>query len=102
VASRLILGAEVVSGAEAARLGIVQWAAEPAVLATEARARARRYAEMPRLAVDAAKKAIAAAGDPNANGFDVETDGARVLLQSPDTRALVAAFLAKSLSRQKK
>ncbi len=96
VALRLILGAEQVDGAEAERLGVVQWAVPAAELAETARAIAHRYAAVPAHAVQAAKACIAAATTLGADGFNEEVEQSRGLLQTPQTRELIAAFLARS------
>jgi enoyl-CoA hydratase len=96
IALRMILAAETISGDEAARVGLINWAVEETHVAEEARSRAQRYASMPRHAVAAAKAAITAATNPGADGFAVETEGVRALLQSRETRDLVAAFLART------
>ena len=93
-ALRLILGAEQVDGAEALRLGLVQWCVPAAELAAAAAAIARRYAAVPVHAVKAAKACIAAAANPAANGFSQEVEQTRGLLQTARTRELIAAFLA--------
>src|SRR5208282_2625339 len=93
-ALRLILGAEQVNGAEAERLGLVQWSAPAAELAETAAAIARRYAAVPSHAAKAAKACITAAADPAMNGFDTEVEQTRSLLQSARTRELIGAFLA--------
>jgi enoyl-CoA hydratase len=92
-ALRLILGAEQVDGAEALRLGLVQWCVPAADLAATAAAIAKRYAAMPVHAVTAAKACIAAADNPAVNGFNEEVEQTRGLLQSERTRDLIAAFL---------
>jgi enoyl-CoA hydratase len=91
---RLILGAEQVDGAEALRLGLVQWCVPAAELAAKAAAIARRYAALPVHAVEAAKACIVAADNPAANGFNEEVEQTRGLLQTARTRELIAAFLA--------
>jgi len=96
VALRLILGAEQVDGAEAEQLGLVQWAVPAAELAPTAGAIARRYAALPAHALQAAKACIAAATTPGADGFNEEVEQSRGLLQTPKTRELIAAFLARS------
>jgi len=93
-ALRLILGAEQVNGAEAERLGLVQWSAPAAELAETAAAIARRYAAVPSHAAKAAKACITAATNPAMNGFDTEVEQTRSLLQSARTRELIGAFLA--------
>jgi enoyl-CoA hydratase len=93
-ALRMILGAEQVDGAEALRLGLVQWCVPAAELAAAASAIAKRYAAMPVHAVTAAKACIAAAGNPAVNGFNEEVEQTRGLLQTERTRDLIGAFLA--------
>src|SRR5574340_1834443 len=93
VAIRLILGAELVDGREAQRLGIVQWAVDGDVEA-EARALAERLAGLPVQAYAAAKRCIAAArGD---DGFALERGGIRELIGTPETSALLERFIAKA------
>jgi enoyl-CoA hydratase len=91
---RLILGVEQVDGAEALRLGLVQWSVPAAELAAAAAAIAKRYAAVPVHAVKAAKACIAAATNPAANGFNEEVEQTRSLLQTDRTRELIGAFLA--------
>jgi enoyl-CoA hydratase/carnithine racemase len=93
-ALRLILGAEQVDGAEAVRLGLVQWSVPAADLATAAADIARRYAALPAHAAKAAKACIAAATAAGINGFDEELLQTRALLASDKTRDLIGAFLA--------
>lgn len=93
-ALRLILGAEQVGGAEALRLGLVQWSVPMADLAAEAAAIATRYAALPSHAAKAAKACITAATATGINGFDEELQQTRGLLSSEKTRYLVGAFLA--------
>ncbi|MFO1317967.1 MAG: enoyl-CoA hydratase/isomerase family protein [Burkholderiales bacterium] len=94
VAKRLILGAEVLAGAEAQRLGLVQWAYPRAELAERARALAQRIAAMPRAALAANKACIAAAGSPARDGYADEIAATRALYESAETRERVARFLA--------
>ncbi|BBK41669.1 crotonase [Allostella vacuolata] len=93
VSERLILGAETVDGAEAERLGLVQWSAPLAELPERAAAIAHRIAGLPPHAVAEARTCIAAALDPAADGFAREVSGGAALLETPETRALVARFL---------
>jgi enoyl-CoA hydratase len=95
-ALRLILGTEQVDGAEAQRLGLVQWSVPAAELAATAAAIARRYAAVPAHAVRAAKACIAAAANPAADGFNQEVEQTRGLLQTAKTRELIGAFLART------
>ena len=95
LAKRLILGAEVVDGAAAERLGLVQWAVPRAQLADFARDIASRYAAMPKAALAANKRCIAAATDPERDGYADEIAETRTLYDHPDTRLKVSDFLAK-------
>jgi enoyl-CoA hydratase len=97
-ARRLILGAEILSGAEACRLGVVQWAVPRAALAATARGHAERIAILPRDALAWAKTCIAAASPHNEAGYAEEVRATRALTASEETRALVAAFLSSRAS----
>lgn len=96
LAKRLILGAEIVDGAAAERLGLVQWAVPREVLAGAAGALAQRVAALPRQALAAAKQCIAAAQDDGRDGFAEEIAHTRHLYQQTPTRDRVEAFLARS------
>jgi enoyl-CoA hydratase len=93
IAARLILGAELVSGEEAERLRIVQWAQPRAQLADWTRELAARFAALPRAALGAIKRCIAAEGDPNRDGCAEEIAETRKLYDHPETRRRVAEFL---------
>jgi enoyl-CoA hydratase/carnithine racemase len=95
VARRLILGAEVLDGAEAARLGLVQWACPAAELAAFAAGVAERYAASPKAALAANKRCIAAADDAALDGYALEVDETRALYDHPETRRKVSDFLAR-------
>jgi enoyl-CoA hydratase/carnithine racemase len=92
-AKRLILGAEVVDGKEAARLGIVQWAVPPEELAPRALRLAQDLAALPAASLAACKRCIAAAGGED--GFEMELAATGALLASEDTQGRVRAFLEK-------
>jgi enoyl-CoA hydratase len=92
-ALRLILGAEVVSGAEAGKLGLVQWTCPGMELAATAASVASRYAALPSHAVAAAKACIAMAAAPAQDGFNAEVEQSRTLLHSRATHALIERFL---------
>jgi enoyl-CoA hydratase/carnithine racemase len=94
VAKRLILGAEVIDGIEAARLGVVQWARPRAELAEWTRALAQRIADLPRAALAANKACIGAAASPSRDGFAVEIAATHALYESAETRDRVGRFLA--------
>lgn len=97
-AGRLILGAEVVDGAEAERLGLVQWSRPRAQLADWTAELASRVAALPKAAVAAAKRCIAAYEDPSRDGFTEELAATRRLYADPQTRAKVTQFLNRSTS----
>jgi enoyl-CoA hydratase/carnithine racemase len=96
LSKRLILGAEVIDGAEAERLGLVQWARPLEQLPAFASEVAARYAAMPKAAVAANKRCIAAATDPGRDGYADEIAETRALYDHPETRHKVSAFLARS------
>lgn len=93
-AMRIILGAELVDGAEAQRLGIVHWSVPAAELIITAAQVAARLAEQPSPAVAAAKRCIGLAEAPAA-GFAAEVEAIRDLIKTPEARDLVHAFLAR-------
>ena len=97
VASRLILGAEVIGGATACELGIVQWAVPGADISERAMEIARRVATLPAAALAASKACIAAAGEPGRGGYSDELEATRRLLTNSGTRQRVGAFLAGTL-----
>jgi enoyl-CoA hydratase/carnithine racemase len=95
LAKRLILGAEVIDGAEAERLGLVQWARPRDQLAAFASEIAARYAAMPKAALAANKRCIAAATDAARDGYADEISETRALYDHAETRRKVSDFLAK-------
>ena len=95
IARRLILGAEVVDGAEAERLGLVQWAHPLAELPAIAAAIAQAHAALPKAALAANKRCIAAAHDAAHDGFAAEVAETRALYDHPETRRQVSDFLAR-------
>jgi len=96
VASRLILGAEVIDGAEGERLGLVQWAQPRDRLAVWTRDLAAKISVLPKAALAAAKHCIAAYGDPTCDGFSEELAASRRLYHHPETRRRVSEFLNRS------
>ncbi|MCI4430390.1 MAG: enoyl-CoA hydratase/isomerase family protein [Burkholderiales bacterium] len=102
VAKRLILGAEVISGEQALQLGIVQWALPREQLAASSRELAARLATLPKAALAANKRCIAAQSDPQRDGYADEIAETRKLYDHPETRLRVSAFLARSGSRTRK
>jgi enoyl-CoA hydratase len=96
VANRLILGGEVVDGAVAERLGIVQWVQPRERLAEWTRELAAHFASAPREALAANKRCIAAAGDPARDGYAEELASTRRLYHHPETRCRVSEFLHRN------
>jgi enoyl-CoA hydratase len=90
VAKRLILGAEVISGAQAAALGIVHWAVPAGELEARARSIARDIAALPAAALAEAKACIGAAA-----GYERELEATARLLAQDETQKRVRAFLEK-------
>jgi len=90
----MILTGEVIDGATAYSLGLVQWALPRADLAARAAELARRLAALPRDALLACKSCIGAAGDPARDGYAEELAASRRLYASEETRGLVNAFLS--------
>jgi enoyl-CoA hydratase/carnithine racemase len=95
IAARLILGAELVDGNEALALGLVQWAIAPERVEAWTAELAGRLAELPAASLAAAKRCIARGALPGNDGFDMELRETRQLLDAPETRRRVAAFLAR-------
>lgn len=95
IANRLILGGEVIDGALAERLGIVQWTQPREQLAEWTRKLAAKFAEAPRAALAAAKRCIAVANDPARDGHAEELTATRQLYEHPETRRRVAEFLRR-------
>jgi enoyl-CoA hydratase len=95
-AKRLILGAESINGAEALRLGLVQWTRPREQLAGWTRELAARIAGLPRAALSAGKRCIAAVRDPACAGFAAEIAATRALYDEPETRRRISEFLTKN------
>jgi enoyl-CoA hydratase len=94
VAARLILGAEIISGAVGRELGLVQWAVPQIQLPAMATDIAGRVAALPAAALAWSKACIAAAGEPGEDGYGDELEGTRRLLTNAETRQRVQAFFA--------
>ncbi len=95
VAARLILTGELVGGAEAERLGLVQWSAPAAELREKADQIAQRVAGLSVEALRAAKGCIAIASAIAPEGVKAEIEGIGALMREPSTRHRVASFLAR-------
>lgn len=101
LACRLILGAEIVDGAAAGQLGLVQWTAPRAELAQRAAEIADAIAKLPAGALAACKACIAAAVLKDRGGFTDELEFTRLLLNDAETRQRVDAFLAGAAGSSK-
>jgi len=96
VASRLILGAEVIDGREAERLGLVQWCIPAAELPDWTRELAQREGSLPEHALAAAKTCIAASHDDAVDGFECELQQTRKLQDIAETQERIRSFLDKA------
>lgn len=95
VASRMILGGEVIDGTLAERLGVVQWAHPRAQLEAWTRELAERLSPAPRAALAANKHCIAFADDAQRKGYAEEIAATRELYKNPESRRKVAEFLQR-------
>jgi enoyl-CoA hydratase/carnithine racemase len=89
VARRLILGAEVIDGREAERLGMVQWARRREELAAWTAGLAERLGRSTPEALAASKRCIEASLDPGVDGYERELVETRQLHEQAETRARV-------------
>ena len=96
IASRLILGAEIINGQEAQQLGLVQWSVPRNDLALQSQELAERLAQLDRSASEFSKQCIAAASRADVNGFTLEIEATRTLYKRSSTRERIGAFLNKS------
>jgi enoyl-CoA hydratase/carnithine racemase len=94
-ARRLILGAEVLGGAEAVALGLAHWMVPAAELEAYTRSVAARIGSLPAAALAACKRCIDAALDPSRDGFEVELAETAMLYACGETQGLVRQFLEK-------
>jgi len=94
IAKRIILGADVIDGTEAQRLGIVQWAAEPDMFEGEIARLIERVGGLSKAALQASKDCIAAYYDPAVNGFEREIEKPLQMMVNPDSRARITQFFA--------
>ena len=100
VARRLILGAEVIDGREAARLGLVQWVRPDGQLAAWTAGLVARLGALPAQALAASKRCIAAARDQTIDGYALELEETRRLHDHVDTQARIRAFLAEGRAKR--
>lgn len=95
VAARIILTGDVVDGAEAERLGLVQWSAPTERFAEVARAVADRAAGLSPDSIAIAKACMRIADPLSPAGAEAEIRGIGTLMTKPGTAKRVAGFLAR-------
>lgn len=95
IAARIILACEVVDGATARELGMVQWAVANSDLAAEAEALARRIADLSAPAVLVAKRCIAKVGTLAQEGFETELQGTHGLMTTTEAHKRIKDFFAQ-------
>jgi enoyl-CoA hydratase len=95
VAARIILACEVVDGATARDLGMVQWAVAAGELANQAEALAKRVADLSAPAVLVAKRCIAKVGTLAKDGFETELQGTHGLMATTEARTRIKEFFAQ-------
>lgn len=91
VAKRLILRGEVVSGEDAERLGVVQWAVPREALPAKAMGLAQEVAALPVEALRACRRCIAFADEMG--GYEAELEATSALLAMSETQRRVSDFL---------
>lgn len=94
-AARIILACEVVDGATACALGMVQWAVPAAELAAQAAELAQRIANLAAPALQVSKRCMAKVGTLAAEGYETELQGTHGLMSTPEARTRVAEFFAQ-------
>ncbi len=95
IARRLILGAEAVKGAEALRLGLVQWVYPARELAARTDEIVRGLEALPKHVLDANKRCILAGQERDPNGSELEVKMTRLLYEHPESMQRLHAFLAR-------
>ncbi len=96
VASRLIMGAEILDGNAALTLGLVQWSVPRADLQVQAQEIASRIAALSSSAIAESKRCIAAAQKWDGLGYGMEIEATRRLYQDADTQKRIRTFLDKT------
>lgn len=94
-AARIILACDVVDGATARELGMVQWAVPAKDLAAEAEALAKRLSELAIPAVQVAKRCMTMVNPPTREGYETELQGTHGLMATTETRTRVKAFFTQ-------
>jgi len=94
-ARRLILGAEVVDGVEAHRLGLVHWVIAADELNKWTAELVDRLGSLPAEALASCKRCIAATNDASVDGYELELTETRRLHDVAETQTRIHAFLKK-------
>ncbi|MCK0506573.1 enoyl-CoA hydratase/isomerase family protein [Aromatoleum anaerobium] len=94
-AGRIILACDIVDGAEACRLGMVQWSVPAARLVAEAEALAERIGSLSAASLLVSKRCIARVAPLSRTGYEGELQGTHGLMALEDTRSRVKAFFAQ-------
>lgn len=95
IAARIILACDVVDGASARDLGLVQWAVASGDLAHEADALAQRISRLSAPALRVAKRCIARVATLAPEGFETELQGTHGLMATPEAQTRVKDFFAQ-------
>lgn len=95
-ARRLILGAEVIDGSEAYRLGLVQWVTAADDIASWTGRLVERVGSLPGEALASAKRCLAASLDTSVDGYELELTETRRLHDVAATQSRIQAFLDRS------
>jgi enoyl-CoA hydratase/carnithine racemase len=99
VASRVILGCELLTGSEACRLGVAQWSTPDAELAERAGQLRKQIAALALPALRVSKSCIAAYNRADVDGFELEIESQRELIVSAEVRRRVSAFVSERRNR---
>lgn len=96
VSARLILGGEIVNGAEAARIGVVQWSCDAAALDDKVGEITDRISSLSRGALVASKDCIAAWFDPAVDGYAREIEKPKHIMRTEEAKRYVDAFFNRA------
>lgn len=95
VAARVILAGDLIDGAEAARIGLAQYAVDASELTARVDALVAQIAAMSPDSLRACKACIGVANRMSAEGAKAEIDGLAHLLTTEEARRRVASFLQR-------
>lgn len=95
IAARIILSADVVDGATACELGMVQWAVGSDQLEHEAQALVKRVESLALPALRVSKDCIAHARGRDKSGFEAELQGTHGLMGTAEAQERIADFFAQ-------